>query len=328
MPAADAGRCFPPVAMSGYSAAMTNANFWFLPAALALALVVTLPAEAGNRRECQALEQRYAQIKAQASSIERNSLLMSAAAQQCEALCAALLDDGASVEARDRLGNMALAQAAKRGSVPIVKMLLDHKAAVNARNLEASTALYIAAEEERREVAAALLDAGADPNIPGRSGIAPISAAAYTGNGDLVALLLAKGAEPRAIDATGKAAIVYAAGRAFAPVVRLLLDHGVDVNQRYGNDLTALMWAAGHSDEAGAADIKETIELLVARGAHLDAADDRGRTALMTAAELGHATAVEALLKAHADGRLKDKAGKTAADLASDQAIKTALAGQ
>lgn len=295
---------------------------------LVAVIVTAVPnsADAGNRRECQALEQRYAQIKAQATSVERNSLLMSAAAQQCEALCGVLLTDGASLEARDRLGNMPLAQAAKRGSVPIVKLFLEHKASVNARNLEASTALYIAAEEERREVTAVLLDAGADPNIPGRSGITPISAAAYTGNVDLVALLLAKGADPRAIDATGKAALVYAAGRAFSPVVRLLLDHGVDVNQRYGNDLTALMWAAGHTDEAGAADVKETIELLVARGARLDDVDDRGRTALMTAAELGHTTALEALLKARADVSLKDKSGKTAADLATDQAIRTSLA--
>ncbi|MEZ5899463.1 MAG: ankyrin repeat domain-containing protein [Hyphomicrobium sp.] len=284
--------------------------------------------EAGNRRECQALEQRYEQIKAQASSIERNSLLMSAASQQCEALSETLLKDGASLEARDRLGNMALALAAKRGSVPIVKLFLEHKAPVNARNLEASTALYIAAEEERRDVAALLLDAGADPNLPGRSGITPVSAAAYTGNGELVALLLAKGADPRAIDATGKSAIIYAAGRAFTPVVKVLLDHGIDVNQRYGNDLTALMWAAGHTDEAGAADVKETIELLIARGAHLDDADDRGRTALMTAAELGHTTALETLLKAHADKTTKDKSGKTAADLATDPAIKTALAAE
>jgi uncharacterized protein len=85
------------------------------------------------------------------------------------------------------------------------------------------------------------------------------------------------------------------------------------------------MWAAGHSDEAGAADVKETIELLISRGAHIDDVDDRGRTALMTAAVLGRTTAVEALMKAGADVSLKDKSGKTAADLASDEAIRTAL---
>lgn len=291
-------------------------------------LVASGNASAANRRACQALEQRYAQIQKQASSVERNSLLFSAAAQDCHALCRSLLDDGASLEARDGLGNMPLAKAAKSGSVELVKLFLAHKAPVNARNLESSSALFLAVEEERYEVAVLLLAAGADPNLAGRSGIAPISAAAYTGNTKLVAALLAKGADLRALDSTGKSAIIYAAGRGFAPVVAQLLDAGADVNARYGNDLTALMWAAGHSDEAGAADVKETIELLIGRGARLDDADDRGRTALMTAAQLNHATALDALLSAGADLTLKDKSGKSAADFAADDAMRTRLAGR
>lgn len=280
---------------------------------------------AAKRRACQALEQRYAQIKAEASSVERNSLLFSAADKDCQALSLTLLDDGASLEARDRLGNMPLAKAAGKGSVPLVQVFLARKAPVDARNLESSTALFIAIEEERRAVAELLLDAGANPNLPGRSGIAPLSAAAYTGNAKLVAALLAKGADTRIVDATGKSAIVYAAGRGFSPVVAQLLDAGVDVNARYGNDLTALMWAAGHSEEAGAADVKETLELLIKRGARLDDADDRGRTALMMAAELGHVTAIEVLMQAGADASLKDKAGKSAADLAPGEGVRTRL---
>ena len=46
----------------------------------------------------------------------------------------------------------------------------------------------------------------------------------------------------------------------------------------------------------------------------------------MIAAELGHAMAVEVLLKAGADVSLKDKAGKTAADLTSLEVIRTELA--
>jgi uncharacterized protein len=296
------------------------------PLALALLLAVAAhPAHAADVRACQALEQRYLQIKSAASSVEKNSLLFSASKQDCISLAKQLLTDGASVEARDGLGNMPLAHAAKNGHVEIVKQLLEFKASVNARNLEASSALFLATEDERRAVAEVLLAAGADPNIPGRSGLTPISAAAYTGNSELVALLLAKGADPKALDATGKTAVIYAAGRGFAPVVKQLLDHGIDVNARLASNLTALMWAAGHSDEAGAADVQATLKLLISRGARLDDADDRGRTALMTAAVLGHTVAAEALMKAGADALLKDKSGKTAAELASDDAIRTAL---
>ena len=281
-----------------------------------------------NKRDCQPLEQRYLQIKTAASSIERNALLFSAADKECEALARQLLDDGASLEARDRSGNMPLAIAAKNGHTGIVSLFLERKAPVDARNVAASTALFMAIEEERAAATGILLKAGADPNIAGRSGIAPIGAAAYTGNAAVVAILLSKGADPKAVDATGKTAIIYAAGRGYKAVVKQLLDQGIDSNARYGNDLTALIWAAGHSEEVGAADVKETIELLIANSARLNDADDRGRTALMTASELGHTTALETLLKAGADVSLTDKAGKTAADLASDDAIRTQLASR
>ena len=50
-------------------------------------------------------------------------------------------------------------------------------------------------------------------------------------------------------------------------------------------------------------------------GAHIDDRDDRGRTALMIAAEGGHAEIANLLTGRGADASLKDKAGKRAADL-------------
>ena len=281
-----------------------------------------------DRKSCIVLEQRYEQIKSAAGSVERNSLLFSAAVQNCLPLTRLLLDAGASLEARDRLGNMPLAIAAKSGRVAIVAHFLDHSAPVNARNLEGSTALYLAAETGRLAIAKLLVEHKADPNIIGRSGISPLGAAAYEGNTELVSLLLSNGAEPRANDVTGKSAIVYAAGRAYTKVVEQLIEAGVDVNVRYGNDLTALMWAAGHSEEAGSADIVETLKLIVSRGARLDDADDRGRTALMIAAELGHRVATETLVAAGAATTLRDKTGKSAADLAPDEATRAILAAK
>jgi len=99
---------------------------------------------------------------------------------------------------------------------------------------------------------------------------------------------------------------------------------GVDVNARYGNGLTALMWAAGHANDVPDADGVKTTELLLARGARLDDVDDRGRSALMMAAELGHGDIIKLLLARRASTDLKDKDGKTAADLA-DPAVRSVL---
>jgi uncharacterized protein len=70
--------------------------------------------------------------------------------------------------------------------------------------------------------------------------------------------------------------------------VRLLLNTGVDANHRYGNDLTALMWAAAYEDGVGVRAAESVVDLLLNGGAAINAVDDRGRTALMMAAELGH----------------------------------------
>jgi ankyrin repeat protein len=221
---------------------------------------------------------------------------------------------------------MPLARAAAVGEVELVTLFLEHGAPIDARNLEGSTALYQAAENGRLPSVKLLVERGANVSLPGRNGITPLSAAAYMGSVPIVELLMEKGADPKTIDNTNKAAIVYAAGRAFPAVVRVFLDHGVDVNARYGHDLTVLMWAAGHSEEAGVNDVAEEMTLFLDRGAHIDDQDDRGRTALMIAAELNHAAAIDLLLAHGADKTVKDKQGKTASDLTSLTALRDKLA--
>jgi uncharacterized protein len=156
--------------------------------------------------------------------------------------------------------------------------------------------------------------------------VSPLAAAAFRGNDRIVELLLARGAAADHVDATGKTPVVYASARGFALVVRRLLDAGVDAKARYGNDLTALMWAAGHDDGVGAGAAVEVAELLLERGAEIDAADNRGRTALMMAAERGD-TAMAATLIAHGASRaLRDKSGKTACDFTTNETLRDALA--
>jgi ankyrin repeat protein len=132
-------------------------------------------------------------------------------------------------------------------------------------------------------------------------------------------------ADPNVADANGRTAITYAAARGFLEVVRRLLDAGVDSNSRNGHGLTALMWAAGYEDDVGVRAAASVIDLLLGRSAQIDAADDRGRTALMVAAELGHAEVVEILTARGADARAHDKSGRTALDLAAGAEVRRIL---
>ena len=305
------------------------------PLRVAAALAALLPSLASfpaatlaNVKVCRSLDQRYEQIERGASSIEINAMLFSAADKGCLDLAKLLISAGASLEARDRLGAKPLARAAAAGQAELVTLFLDRGAPIDAQNLDGSTALYQAAEAGRLPIVRQLVEHGADVKLPGRNGITPLSAAAYMGSAPIVEFLMDKGTDPKAIDKTEKAAIIYAAGRGFPAVVRLLLGRGVDVNTKYGNELTALMWAAGYSDEAGVNDVTEVMTLFLDHGARIDDQDNRGRTALMIAAELNHAAAVDLLLARGADKSLKDKQGKTAGDLTSLTALRDKLAGR
>jgi ankyrin repeat protein len=253
--------------------------------------------------------------KPQITAIEVSLTLFSAVDGNCMALVAELLDHGASVDARDRLGARPLSHAARFGHLAMVDLLLERGAPLNARNLAGTTALFFAVEGNHTSVAQRLIERGADVNLAGRSGLTPISAAAYRGNIAIVEDLLTHAADDRAPDQTGKPPIVYAAAGAQFEVVKRLLVRNIDINSRYANDLTLLMWASGPDEKVSESQAIKVVSHLLDAGAHIDDRDARGRTALMIAAEGGRAEIANLLLARGADPSLKDKAGKSAADL-------------
>lgn len=264
-------------------------------------------------------------------SLQINNLLFEAARKGCVTALEALLKAGASPEARDRMGDNALAIAARMGRLAFVKALLGADTAANPGqrdqpNVAGATPLFQAARADRADVAKFLIDAGAKIDIATKQGETALSAAAFNANAELAELLLAHKAAPDTVDTTGKSVIVYAAARGAVRIVEMLLNAGVDPNRRYNADLTALMWAAGHADNVARDEGLKTVKLLIERGAAIDLADDRGRTALMIAASLDHGAVAQALLAAGADRSKRDKTGKTAADLAAGAEVKAILA--
>ena len=270
---------------------------------------------AADSERCQELSRRFEIAKPQITAIEVSLTLFSAVDGNCIDLATKLLDQGASVDARDRLGARPLSHAAKSGHLHMVDLLLARGAPIDARNLAGATALYFAAEGSHISIAQRLIQRGAGVNLGGRSGISPIAAAAYAGNDVIVEALLAHGADERTPDETGKPPIVYAAAGARLDIVKRLLARNIDINARYANDLTLLMWASGPDERVPEAQAIKVVSYLLDAGAHIDDRDVRGRTALMIAAEGSHAEIANLLLARGADPSLRDKAGKRAADL-------------
>ena len=158
------------------------------------------PVGAAESSVCRGLESKLDLIKPHITSVETNQMLFASADNGCQELARRLLADGASLEARDRLGAMPLAHAARAGHTALVDLFLQQGAAINARNLAGSTALYAASENARTDAVDLLLRKGADPDLPGRSAVTPLAAAAYKGDEAVVVLLLAHRANPKLVD--------------------------------------------------------------------------------------------------------------------------------
>ena len=140
----------------------------------------------------------------------------------------------------------------------------------------------------------ALLAAGADPDAPSRERVR-----------------LATQTSPL-FPTEGVTPFLLAAIAADAPLMHLLLAHGSDLRVTTTSGSTALMAAAGAATYAGqgagsGADALDAVKLLLDAGADVHAADDAGNTALHGAANRGANPVVELLL---AHGARIDAANK------------------
>ena len=90
----------------------------------------------------------------------------------------------------------ALIEAARRGDTGEVRRLLDEGASVTARDPEGATALVAAAYGNHLEPARALVAAGADVNLPDGNGVTPLAHARQRGQEQIAGILREAGARP------------------------------------------------------------------------------------------------------------------------------------
>lgn len=164
-------------------------------------------------------------------------------------------------------GQTPLLEALHENQKHIVSLLLDRGADVNVKDKLGVTALHYAAKQGHAYIAELLLAEGANVDAADWTGETPLHAAVSGGQKDVVVLLLAEGADVNAENEKGGTALHIAARAAYSEVAEILVAHGADVNARdKGAGRTALHYAAqqGH---------KEVVELLLAKGADVNALD-------------------------------------------------------
>jgi ankyrin repeat protein len=144
-------------------------------------------------------------------------------------------------------------------------------------------ALLAAVRSDDAELAAELLAAGADPDNAGDFDATPLAIATARSNPELARLLIDAGADPSLPMSTGQAPIHIAASAGDTALVQLLVDARpdlVDLPVTGGAGSTPLMLAAG-------APRPDTVAMLIALGADVNAANTNGFTSLHFAIEDG-----------------------------------------
>ncbi|KXJ11654.1 poly [ADP-ribose] polymerase tankyrase [Exaiptasia diaphana] len=137
-----------------------------------------------------------------------------------------LVENGCSVNAKDKYGNTPLKLAAEKGNIPILKLLLEKGADVNKKDdLSGDTPLHWAAKNDKVKAVHTLLTSGfedVDVNIQNDSLKTPLHLAVENKSKNVVLLLLYYKANPKQKNKDGEPPLRYAETNNLSDIEKLL----------------------------------------------------------------------------------------------------------
>jgi hypothetical protein len=151
------------------------------------------------------------QLSLGVNEAQRNELLSLAARHGQVECMGVLIEAGASPKGTDKLGRTPLMAAVQSRDAGAIRYLLENGADVDARDrLEGTALLRAAGLHGNVESVQVLLSAGADVHATDKSGMTPLMWAARWGDAGRVTALLKAGAKVNARDVRGKTALDWA----------------------------------------------------------------------------------------------------------------------
>ncbi len=239
-----------------------------------------------------------------------------------------LIDERASLEARDSQGRTALHRAATYGMTDAVELLLESGALTSPRAKDGATPLYNAVQFGKMGALEKLIAHHAQVDLADALGNTPLMIASegtptIGNNLPIVEALLAAGAKVDIVDARGRSALHRASAEARPDIERVLLDNKAKPNLKAKDGSTPLIQAVTYARPAVA-------QLLITRGADVNMADLNGSTPLMVAADASTyikdpAHLIKLLLDHGAKPGLKDSKGRTAFQRATESKNTAAM---
>lgn len=213
----------------------------------------------------------------------------------------ALIEDGADINWKDpTYAASVLLVACNRGLKGVADVLIGKDADVNAQQSYGYTCLLTAAYGGHVEIVKILLESGADKSISTKSGDTAVTLAEKSGNPELLQVLTAK---------DGRNLYNAIMCKQETEALALIAD-GADVNWKDPTYEASVLLVACNRG------LINLVNVLVEKGADVNAQQSYGYTCLITAAYGGHADVVKKLLESGADKNVKNKAGQTALELA------------
>ena len=288
----------------------------------------------------------YAQKKT--PNIQQDNALLTAIESNDLSAAKLALNNGASPNARNDVGDTALVLAIHKGNLEISKTLISSNATksliswygklpiveaallkqdfivkllgtnikeINAYDKMGWTALHAAAKTGNVNLAQWLLDQKINYEAADVSGASALQLAAAEGQTDAVKLLAALNYKSPLIDRFGRTPLVAAAAGGHTAILPLLTDRITDKTARrmeLERSFQETVGVASLDSKTNFPPRESALLYLLDHGTNLNARDYKGKTPLIAAAESGSAIVVKFLLVHGADPNLKDLSGYTA----------------